>query len=121
MRNISTVIVTGGARFTGSAVIRQFINKTDSKVVNVDALTYTGNLESLESVSEHPHYFFEHTDICNKAAMERICREYKPDTVMHLAAESHVEKGSDPFSRGERVAPTLTDDTEGTAQGVFIC
>ncbi len=95
MRNISTVIVTGGAGFIGSAVIRQLINETDATVVNVDALTYAGNLESLASVSDHPRYFFEHVDICDKVEMERIFREYKPDAVMHLAAESHVDRSID--------------------------
>ncbi len=95
MRKINTVVVTGGAGFIGSAVIRQFIKETDITVVNVDALTYAGNLESLESVSEHPRYFFKHADICDKAAMERIFREYKPDAVMHLAAESHVDRSID--------------------------
>jgi len=95
MRNISTVIVTGGAGFIGSAVIRQLISETNATVVNVDALTYAGNLESLASVSDHPRYFFEHADICDKVEMERIFREYKPDAVMHLAAESHVDRSID--------------------------
>ena len=94
-RTINKVIVTGGAGFIGSAVVRQFINETDITVVNIDALTYAGNLESLDSVSDHPRYFFEHADICDKAAMERIFQEHKPDAVMHLAAESHVDRSID--------------------------
>ena len=94
-RRIKKVLVTGGAGFIGSAVIRQFINETDVTVINVDALTYAGNLESLASVSDHPRYFFEHADICDKVVMERIFREYKPDAVMHLAAESHVDRSID--------------------------
>ncbi len=92
---VKKVLITGGAGFIGSAVVRQFINETDVTVVNVDALTYAGNLESLASVSDHPRYFFEHVNICDKAAMERIFREYKPNAVMHLAAESHVDRSID--------------------------
>jgi len=95
MRNISTVVVTGGAGFIGSAVIRQLINETDITVINVDALTYAGNLESLGTVSGHPRYFFEHANICDRIEMERIFREYKPDAIMHLAAESHVDRSID--------------------------
>jgi len=94
-RKIKKVLVTGGAGFIGSAVVRQFINETDVTVINVDALTYAGNLESLASVSDHPRYFFEQADICDRAAMERIFQEYKPDAIMHLAAESHVDRSID--------------------------
>ena len=95
MRKINTVLITGGAGFIGSAVVRQFINETDVTVVNVDALTYAGNRESLAPISENPRYHFEHADICDKAAMERTFQEYKPDAVMHLAAESHVDRSID--------------------------
>ena len=95
MRKIHTVIVTGGAGFIGSAVVRQFIHETDAVVVNVDALTYAGNLESLNSVAGSPRYFFEHADIRNRMEMERIFQEYKPDAIMHLAAESHVDRSID--------------------------
>lgn len=86
------ILVTGGAGFIGSAVVRHIIKDTQDTVVNVDKLTYAGNLESLAEVSESHRYYFEHADICDKAAMERIFATYKPDAVMHLAAESHVDR-----------------------------
>jgi dTDP-glucose 4,6-dehydratase len=86
------IIVTGGAGFIGSAVIRQFINDTDCSVVNVDKLTYAGNLQSLASVSESSRYCFEKVDICDAAEVARVFREHKPDAIMHLAAESHVDR-----------------------------
>ena len=86
------ILVTGGAGFIGSAVIRQFINDTDSSVVNVDKLTYAGNLQSLASVSDNPRYRFEQVDICDAAEVARVFREHQPDAVMHLAAESHVDR-----------------------------
>lgn len=92
MGKIDTVIVTGGAGFIGSAVIRQFIDETDVTVINVDALTYAGNLESLARKVDSPRYFFERVDIRDKVEMEGIFRQYKPDAVMHLAAESHVDR-----------------------------
>ncbi|MDM2877000.1 dTDP-glucose 4,6-dehydratase [Citrobacter sp. Cpo040] len=86
------ILVTGGAGFIGSAVVRHIINNTQDTVVNVDKLTYAGNLESLAEVSENNRYYFEHADICDKAAMERIFTTHQPDAVMHLAAESHVDR-----------------------------
>ncbi|EOI1396173.1 dTDP-glucose 4,6-dehydratase [Citrobacter freundii] len=86
------ILVTGGAGFIGSAVVRHIINNTQDTVVNVDKLTYAGNLESLAEVSENNRYYFEHADICDKAAMERIFATHQPDAVMHLAAESHVDR-----------------------------
>lgn len=86
------ILVTGGAGFIGSAVVRHIIKNTQDTVVNVDKLTYAGNLESLAEVSENNRYYFEHADICDKAAMERIFAKHKPDAVMHLAAESHVDR-----------------------------
>jgi dTDP-glucose 4,6-dehydratase len=87
-----TIIVTGGAGFIGSAVIRQYINETDYKVINVDALTYAGNLESLASIESNQRYVFEHADICDIKALERIFEQHQPDAIMHLAAESHVDR-----------------------------
>ena len=89
------VIVTGGAGFIGSAVIRQYIKDTNHEVVNLDALTYAGNLESLKDVNDSSRYIFEHVDIRNTEALQRVFDEHKPDTVMHLAAESHVDRSID--------------------------
>ena len=86
------ILITGGAGFIGSAVVRHIINDTQDTVVNVDKLTYAGNMESLAEVSESHRYYFEHADICDKSAMERIFATHKPDAVMHLAAESHVDR-----------------------------
>ena len=86
------ILVTGGAGFIGSAVVRHIINNTQDSVVNVDKLTYAGNLESLADVSDSERYVFEHADICDAAAMARIFALHQPDAVMHLAAESHVDR-----------------------------
>ena len=89
------ILVTGGAGFIGSAVIRHIINNTNDLVVNVDKLTYAGNLESLSDIQDHKHYAFEKVDICDRAELERVFSEHKPDAVMHLAAESHVDRSID--------------------------
>lgn len=86
------ILVTGGAGFIGSAVIRHIINNTSDSVVNVDKLTYAGNLESLAEIDSSERYAFEQVDICNRAELDRIFSEHKPDAVMHLAAESHVDR-----------------------------
>lgn len=89
---IRKILITGGAGFIGSAVVRQFIHETDATVINVDKLTYAGNLQSLSSVASNPRYLFEHVDICNAVEVARLFREHQPDAVMHLAAESHVDR-----------------------------
>ncbi|MCU0935969.1 MAG: dTDP-glucose 4,6-dehydratase [Gammaproteobacteria bacterium] len=90
-----TLLVTGGAGFIGSEVVRQLIAETDWTVVNVDTLTYAGNLESLESVAADPRYYFERVDVCDAAAVQGLFARYRPDAVMHLAAESHVDRSID--------------------------
>ena len=89
------ILVTGGAGFIGSAVIRHIISNTSDSVVNVDKLTYAGNLQSLASVSDNPRYAFEQVDICNRAELDRVFAAHQPDAVMHLAAESHVDRSID--------------------------
>ncbi len=86
------ILVTGGAGFIGSAVIRETINNTKHSIVNVDNLSYSGNLESLSSIDKNERYSFEHADICNRAAIKSIIIKYQPDIIMHLAAESHVDR-----------------------------
>lgn len=90
-----TWLITGGAGFIGSAVVRHLIANTDVSVVNVDKLTYAGNLESLEALSTNPRYSFEHADICNGDALAKVFQQYQPTAVMHLAAESHVDRSID--------------------------
>ena len=87
-------LVTGGAGFIGSAVVRLLVGKGHD-VVNIDKLAYSGNLESLRDVADAPNYRFYHTDICDGQAVSDILRREKPDVVMHLAAESHVDRSID--------------------------
>jgi dTDP-glucose 4,6-dehydratase len=89
------ILVTGGAGFIGSAVVRHIIKNTNDAVVNVDKLTYAGNLESLIEVSTHERYAFEPIDICDRDALNRVFELHQPDAVMHLAAESHVDRSID--------------------------
>lgn len=86
------ILVTGGAGFIGSAVVRHIISNTSDSVINIDKLTYAGNLESLADVSGNSRYAFEQVDICDSAAMNAVFNQHQPDAVMHLAAESHVDR-----------------------------
>ena len=86
------ILVTGGAGFIGSAVVRHIIQDTDNTVLNVDKLTYAGNLESLATVADNSRYQFSQTDICDRAALDQLFETFQPDAVMHLAAESHVDR-----------------------------
>lgn len=89
------ILVTGGAGFIGSAVIRNIIKNTQDEVLNIDKLTYAGNLESLSEIDTDPRYHFQQVDICDGDRLTEIFKDFKPDAVMHLAAESHVDRSID--------------------------
>jgi dTDP-glucose 4,6-dehydratase len=89
------VIVTGGAGFIGSAVVRHLVSDIGARVVNLDALTYAGNLDSVAMLGNHPHYRFVHGDVCDQALVAALFQAEQPDAVMHLAAESHVDRSID--------------------------
>jgi dTDP-glucose 4,6-dehydratase len=86
------ILVTGGAGFIGSAVVRHLINDTEHRVMNLDKLTYAGNIESLVTVSGSDRYQFSQTDICDRPALDALFADFQPDIIMHLAAESHVDR-----------------------------
>lgn len=89
------IIVTGGAGFIGSAVVRHLINDTSHSVLNLDKLTYAGNLDSLSLVASSERYQFSQTDICDRSSLDSVFEKFKPDIIMHLAAESHVDRSID--------------------------
>src|SRR6185295_14833972 len=103
------VLVTGGAGFIGSALVRFLIAETGESVVNVDKLTYAGNLESLEQVADHARHQFERVDICDGAALTSVFARHRPRAVMHLAAESHVDRSID------RPSDFISTNVVGTA------
>jgi dTDP-glucose 4,6-dehydratase len=95
MKDIKTILVTGGAGFIGSELVRHLLTSSNHYVVNVDKLTYSGNLQSLESIESSNRYLFEKIDICDANEFHRVLVENMPDTIIHLAAESHVDRSID--------------------------
>ncbi len=89
------ILVTGGAGFIGSNLVRYLLTETPHEVLNVDKLTYAGNLHSLKDLERHPRYRFCHADICDRDSLDKIFRSFAPEAIMHLAAESHVDRSID--------------------------
>src|SRR6266550_3691614 len=102
------VLVTGGAGFIGSAVCRLFVGELDATVLNVDKLTYAANPASLHAIESSPRYAFRQADICDRQTMFELLRDFDPDAVLHLAAESHVDRSID------GPAQFITTNVEGT-------
>ncbi len=105
-----TIFVTGGAGFIGSALVRYLINETEHNVINFDKLTYAGNLESLASVDSSDRYTFVQGDICDRKILDDVFKQYQPDYIMHLAAESHVDRSID--GPGEFIQTNITGTYE---------
>ena len=95
MKNIKNILITGGAGFIGSALIRSLVINSENKVINIDKLTYSGSLESLKSIKNRKNYIFEKLDICDSINLQRVINDSKPDLVIHLAAEAHVDRSID--------------------------
>lgn len=92
---MTTILVTGGAGFIGSAVVRRLISQTDDRTINLDKLTYAGSMETLRDVKDHPRHIFVQADICDGKKLREVLNGYQPDKIMHLAAESHVDRSID--------------------------
>lgn len=108
MTQYKKIIVTGGAGFIGSALIRRIVAFKNWRILNLDKLTYAGNLTSLAEIENHPNYSFVHADICDRVMIERVFNEFQPDGIIHLAAESHVDRSID------RPADFMTTNILGT-------
>lgn len=121
MKNKETIIVTGGAGFIGSAVIRAIINQTNWDVVNLDILTYAGNLDSLVDCSSSHRYIHEKVDICDNRSLVKVLKKYQPNFIMHLAAESHVDRSIDGPSDFIRTNITGTFSLLEASKQYFEC
>ena len=102
------ILVTGGAGFIGSAVCRRLISDTDCQVLNLDKLTYAGNLKSVQLIAEDPRYTFVRGDICDATLVSRLLNDFRPDAIMHLAAETHVDRSIAASRDSRRGVPGTT-------------
>jgi len=108
------ILITGGAGFIGSALIRFLLDAGNVEVINLDKLTYAGNLESLAEAASNPNYHFEQVDICDAVELDRVFAQYAPQLVMHLAAESHVDRSTKDNFRFHHIS---TDEVYGDLEG----